>query len=57
MGKDARKDYSERCYHKAGEVNGFTLHVTFTMRGKTFRIISARHANACERIGYYEEKA
>lgn len=31
-----------------GEFNGFILHVTFTMRGQTFRIISARRANARE---------
>lgn len=29
-----------------GEVNDFILHVTCTMRGQTFRIISAQRANA-----------
>lgn len=56
MAEDARKDYGERRCHAVGEVNGFILHVTFTMRGQTFRIISARCANARERRSY-EEKA
>lgn len=39
-----------------GEINGFIMPATFTMRGQTFRIISARRANARERRSY-EEKA
>ena len=37
-----------------GIADGFMLHVTYTMRGDTYRIISARPANRHERKRYHE---
>ncbi len=54
MAKDNRHDYGETRCHALGEYKGLLLHVTFTVRGTVFRIISARRANARERKGYEE---
>jgi uncharacterized DUF497 family protein len=46
---DNRKDYGERRIRAVGESSGELLHVVYTRRGDTVRIISARRANQKER--------
>ena len=46
---DARRDYGEVRVRAVGEADGVVLHVVFTDRGNTRRIISARVANRKER--------
>jgi uncharacterized DUF497 family protein len=47
---DTRRPYGEDRVRALGEVNGRLLHVVYTMRGDTCRIISARLANRRERL-------
>lgn len=47
---DTRRLYGEDRIRALGEVNGRLLHVVYTMRGDTYRIISARPANRKERL-------
>lgn len=49
---DTRKDYGELRYIVVGKVERTTLVVVYTMRGDTFRIISARKANEREKRKY-----
>lgn len=49
---DIRKPYSETRMNVVGTVDGVCLIVTFTIRGKTYRIISARRASRKERRNY-----
>jgi uncharacterized protein len=44
----------EMRYNIVGEVDGRLLHVTYTMRGEVYRIISARAAEPYERRKYYQ---
>src|SRR5215217_1344526 len=39
---DTRHDYGEERVNVIGTVDGYVLHVTYTMRGQVGRIISAR---------------
>lgn len=41
-------------YNTVGMVDGRLLHVTYTMRGNVYRIISARAAEPHERRTYHE---
>jgi uncharacterized protein len=50
---DNRRDYRETRINALGEVGGRVYFVTYTWRGATRRIISARKANAGERKKYY----
>lgn len=47
---DTRYRYGEDRIRALGEVNGRLLHVVYTMRGETRRLISARPANRKERL-------
>lgn len=50
--EDTRKDYGERRYVILCPLEGRLFHVTYTVRGSTRRIISARKANRRERRIY-----
>ena len=50
--EDDRRDYGEARFILLGPLEGVMVHVTYTKRGETVRIISARRANARERRGY-----
>lgn len=50
--EDLRQDYGEPRYNLLGELNGRLFHLTYTCRGDTIRIISARRANERERRRY-----
>ena len=50
---DNRKDYGERRIRAVGESSGELLHVVYTRRGDTVRIISARRANQKERARWH----
>ena len=45
---DARRKYGEERFRAVGESEGDILHVVFTWRGDTVRIISVRRANRKE---------
>lgn len=49
---DKRRDYGELCFNILGLVRGRLFHVTFTLRGETIWIISARKANPREQKLY-----
>jgi hypothetical protein len=46
--QDARRNYGEERFRAVGESEGDVLHVVFTWRGDTVRIISVRRANQKE---------
>jgi uncharacterized DUF497 family protein len=46
--QDDRRDYGEERFRAVGESEGDVLHVVFTWRGETRRIISVRRANQKE---------
>ncbi len=46
--EDERRGYGEDRFRAIGESAGDALHVAFTWRGKTMRIISVRRANRKE---------
>jgi uncharacterized DUF497 family protein len=50
---DDRRDYGETRINCTGEVKGRVFVVTYTWRGATRRIISARKANAREQRKYH----
>ena len=50
---DDRQDYGEPRYTIIGMVEGHLLFVAFTMRGDTYRIISARGAEPHEQRQYH----
>jgi uncharacterized DUF497 family protein len=50
--EDARKDYGEGRFVILCPLEGRLLHVTYTMRGRNRRIISARKANKREQRVY-----
>jgi uncharacterized DUF497 family protein len=50
--EDRRQDYGESRYNLLGELHGRLFHLTYTCRGDTIRIISARRANERERKRY-----
>jgi uncharacterized DUF497 family protein len=57
LAEDVAHSESEPRYHALGMTNaGRLLHVTFTLRGRLLRVISARLANRKERKQYEEEK-
>jgi len=51
---DDRENYGEPRYTIIGMVEGRLLFVAFTMRGDTYRIISARGAEPHEQRQYHE---
>lgn len=51
---DEQDDDDGLRYNAIGLVDGRMLHVTFTMRGGTYRLISARAAERHERRLYHE---
>ena len=53
---DDREDYGEERSNILGSVEGRFLVVTYTLRGRTTRIISARPAEPHERGKYHEAK-
>jgi len=55
IGVDARFDYGELRYQMIAAIRGRIYHVTFTVRGETIWIISARIANRKERRRYGNE--
>ena len=55
--EDGTEDYGEPRYSLLGMVDGKILFVAFTMRGRTYRIISARGAEPHERRLYHEENS
>lgn len=56
-GVDERDDYGEERFYIIGMVDGRLLHVTYTMRNGTTRIISARAAERHEKRQYHEDNA
>ena len=54
---DDREAYGEERINLLGMCDGKLLHVTFTMRGELFRIISARRAERHEQHYYYRENS
>jgi uncharacterized protein len=55
--EDARRNYGERRWNILCPVNGRLMQVTYTLRGKCRRIISARRANAREQRLYERERS
>ena len=53
---DDRQDYQEKRLKIIGQVDGLTLVVVYTKRGKKFRLISARLANKKEKKTYENNK-
>jgi uncharacterized DUF497 family protein len=54
--EDRRIDYGEPRYQAIGAVSGTVLFVVYTLRGRIYRLISARNATAQERKDYYENR-
>jgi uncharacterized DUF497 family protein len=54
--EDRREDYGEHRYQVIGFVNGTLLFVVYTVRGRIYRLISARHATALEARTYREHR-
>ena len=50
---DDRQDYRETRFNALGEIEGRVFVVTYTWRGASRRIISARKANEREQTTYY----
>jgi uncharacterized DUF497 family protein len=50
--EDDRRDYGEVRYRAIGPLGAEVVVVVFTMRGKTVRVISLRHASKKERQDY-----
>ena len=51
-GLDTREDYGEQRLAMLATCNTMTLHIVYTLRGMSVRIISARKANRKERESY-----
>lgn len=51
---DDRRNYGEDRYRAIGLLNATVAVMVFTMRGKSLRVISLRHANRKERKHYEE---
>ena len=49
---DTRRDYGESRWVRLAEIEGVVLHIAYTRRGKTIRLISARRASRRERETY-----
>jgi uncharacterized DUF497 family protein len=54
---DDREDYGEQRVNMIGMSEGMLLHLTYTHRGASIRIISARQAQGYEQSYYYRENA
>ena len=54
---DVRRNYGEARWIMLCPLNGRLYHITFTMRGEVYRIISARRANRREQRTYERERA
>jgi hypothetical protein len=52
ISQDTRRHYGERRFNMIAQSKGRIFHVTFTYRGETIRIISARRANRREERRY-----
>ena len=50
--EDDRRDYGEARYRAIGRMGVDVVAVVFTMRGRSLRVISLRHANKKERQTY-----
>jgi len=53
---DGRRNYGEVRYRAIGIRSGKVAVMVFTMRGKSLRVISLRHANRKERERYEDNK-
>jgi len=53
--EDPRQDYGEDRFILLGMTNNLLLHVAYTMRHESIRIISARLAEPRERRRYHEQ--
>ena len=53
---DGREDYGEDRFLTIGLADDFELTVTYTLRGDTIRIISARKAERHERHDYWKNR-
>ncbi len=53
---DEREDYGEERFNIAGMVRGRLIAVTFTIRDRKIRLISARKAEPRERRRYHEQE-
>ena len=54
---DDREAYGEERVNLLGMCDGVILHVTYTERGDSLRIISARRAERHEQDNYYRENS
>lgn len=54
---DDREEYGEERINLLGMVDDVMLHVTYTERGDTLRIISARRAGRREQDSYFRARA
>ena len=54
---DYRENYKETRYIAYGMVQGDILFLCYTMRGKSYRIISLRRTHKKERIKYYGQNS
>ena len=54
--EDKRRDYGEKRYQTIGSALGDLLFVVYTVRGRVYRLISARPANAAEKKGYHGDR-
>jgi uncharacterized protein len=52
---DDREDYGEDRMIALGLAQGIVYRVTYTMRGKSYRLISAQKANKRDQDRYYRE--
>ncbi len=52
---DDRDDYGENRFTRTGMVEGTLLFVSYTERGESIRIISARRATKHEQDDYYQQ--
>ncbi len=51
--EDRRREYGENRYQAIGSAFGDLLFVVYTVRGRVYRMISARQANTAERRDYH----
>jgi uncharacterized DUF497 family protein len=54
--RDHRKDYGEARFRAVGESENFVLHVVYTARNETIRIILARRANRKETLAWQSQE-
>lgn len=54
--QDTRFNYGESRYNRLTMMNGLVIHITFTIRESSYRLISARRANKKERDIYAKNR-